>query len=100
VLTWLQAALSGVRIPAWAVLFFSNLFYTGPVAHAASPIEWESRYIPGVKSRSVILTAKLHVFPRLRMSGVIPLFFLFVFMACTGTSLHFTKSRPAFLCVL
>ena len=44
-------------------------------------------YVPRWYSRGVKLTAILHRFPRLRMSGFIPLLHLCAFVACTRTDI-------------
>jgi hypothetical protein len=57
------------------------------------PIEWVLGSLTGGQScRGVKLTTRLHLMPRLRMSGVIHLLALYAFMAWTGriSSLRFT----------
>ena len=69
--------------------FFSSPKYqTGSGAHLTPPFRGYREIFPwGYRDRSVKLTAHLHLVPRLRMSGALPLLFQYGLMARTGTPL-------------
>jgi hypothetical protein len=53
------------------------------------PIQWVTGVLSwGYSGRGVKLTTHLHLVPRLRMVGAIPVLFVYVFLAWTGTRFH------------
>ena len=68
---------SGIRIPTREMIFHSSVPFSPALGSTQPPTQWVSAYFPGAKRPSVL---------RLRMSGIIPLLPLYVFMAWTGTT--------------
>jgi hypothetical protein len=67
----LRAGQSGIRIPIWAKTFLRNVQTSlGPTQ---LPIKYRS-YLRGAKRPGLLLTFHLHLPPRLRTNGAIPLF--------------------------
>jgi hypothetical protein len=83
-----RAGRSGVRIPIRAEIF---LFSTRSelAIRLTQPL---TERVPCFLSWGIKLATHLHVVPRLRMSGYIPLLLLFDLIAWTGTALNFKFS--------
>ena len=67
------------------------IFYTSPGRLWGPPgltFNWFRVLSSEQSGRDVILTAHLHLAPRLRMSGAIPLLPIYAFMDLSGTALH------------
>ena len=81
-LTRLQAGQSEVRTPAGIRYFYllQNVQYDPP----SLLFNGYGCSFPGVQRPGEMLTTRLHLLPKLRMSGAVPLFHLHGFMAWTG----------------
>ena len=69
------------------VFFLISYSYRPSLGPTRSPIQWVPECTFG--SRSVMLTTRLDLVLRLRMSGAVPLLPLYVFMASRGTTSHY-----------
>jgi hypothetical protein len=63
--------------------------HTGSGRRPQAPIHRVLEFFPGDSGRGVKLTNHLHLMPRLRMSGAIPLLVLYAFKACAEKTLPF-----------
>jgi hypothetical protein len=97
--TRLQDGRYGFRIPEGQVIWvFTFGIQIGSGGPTQPWIQWTSGFIPGGQScQDVILTTHLHVVPRLRMSGGIPLL-PYTFSWCGQGKLNFLRKIIA-ICV-
>jgi hypothetical protein len=68
-------------------------FSTKPQRPAVGPSQLAVQQVPLSRGLGVMFIIRLHLVPRLKVSGGVPLLPLYAFMAWAGTILHFIVCR-------